>query len=163
MFEHRDPSAVTSRFGIDPCDLGGCPSGRSNLPGTARIASSVPAFNRFSVRKRLALFVLAPKRGRTGRPTVVDRSYGSNLVRFDKIDRPDFLLALSHTIEMRKKLTSRFVETVAIPAVRRVEYHDELLPGLRFRVYQTGRKSWSVVGRVDGKQVRYTIGTYPHI
>jgi hypothetical protein len=70
---------------------------------------------------------------------------------------------LSHTIEMRKKLTSRFVETVAPPTRRRAEYHDELLPGLRFRVFSTGRKSWSVVGRVKGKQVRHTIGTYPTI
>ena len=44
-----------------------------------------------------------------------------------------------------------------------LEYHDELLPGLRFRVFSTGRKSWSVVGRVKGKQVRHTIGTYPTI
>ena len=64
---------------------------------------------------------------------------------------------------MRKKLTSRFVETVALPTRRRAEYHDELLPGLRFRVFSTGRKSWSVVGRVKGKQVRHTIGTYPTI
>ena len=64
---------------------------------------------------------------------------------------------------MRKKLTSRFVETVAPPTTRRAEYHDELLPGLRFRVFSTGRKSWSVVGRVKGKQVRHTIGTYPTI
>jgi predicted DNA-binding transcriptional regulator AlpA len=42
---------------------------------------------------------------------------------------------------MRKKLTSRFVETVAPPTRRRAEYHDELLPGLRFRVFSTGRFS----------------------
>ena len=64
---------------------------------------------------------------------------------------------------MHKKLTSRFVETVAPPVTRRVEYHDELLPGLRLRVFSTGRKSWSVVGRVQGRQVRHTIGTYPAI
>jgi hypothetical protein len=43
---------------------------------------------------------------------------------------------------MRKKLTSRLVETLSPPAAkRRIEYHDELLPGLRFRVYQTRRKA----------------------
>jgi integrase len=64
---------------------------------------------------------------------------------------------------MRKKLTCRFLETVPPPATRRVEYHDELLLGLRLRVFATGRKSWSVVGRANGKQVRHTIGTYPTI
>ena len=64
---------------------------------------------------------------------------------------------------MRKKLTSRFVQTVAPPTRRRAEYHDELLPGLRFRVFSTGRKSWSVVGRVSGRQIRHTLGTHPTI
>ena len=62
---------------------------------------------------------------------------------------------------MRKKLTSRFVETVAAPRSRRVEYHDELLPGLRLRVFSTGRRSWSVVARVNGRQVRHGLGIYP--
>jgi hypothetical protein len=55
---------------------------------------------------------------------------------------------------MRQKLTARLVETLPIPKARRAEYHDELLPGLRLRVFITGRKSWSVVGRVDGRQIR---------
>jgi integrase len=64
---------------------------------------------------------------------------------------------------MRQKLTARFVETVRIPKAPRVEYHDELLPGLRLRIFSTGRKSFSVVGRVNGRQVRHTLGTYPTV
>jgi hypothetical protein len=64
---------------------------------------------------------------------------------------------------MRQKLTARLVETLPTPKARRLEVHDELLPGLRLRIFPTGRKTWSVVGRVDGQQIRHTIGTYPTI
>jgi hypothetical protein len=64
---------------------------------------------------------------------------------------------------MRQKLTARLVETLSAPKSRRIEFNDELLPGLRLRIFPSGRESWSVVGRVGGLQIRHTIGTYPTI
>jgi integrase len=42
-----------------------------------------------------------------------------------------------------KSLTARFVETVAPPASGRQEYKDAALPGFRFRVYASGRRTFS--------------------
>ncbi|MFL5323539.1 MAG: Arm DNA-binding domain-containing protein, partial [Microvirga sp.] len=43
----------------------------------------------------------------------------------------------------------------------RVEYADELTPGLHLRVGNNGHKSWSVVFRVGGRKNRMTLGIYP--
>ena len=64
---------------------------------------------------------------------------------------------------MRKKMNVRLIETLTPPKVRRYEIADELLPGLRLRVYPTGRKVWSAIARSDRRQVRQNIGTYPAI
>jgi hypothetical protein len=82
---------------------------------------------------------------------------------FHEIEAPDKIFNLSHIIGMRQKLTARLVETLPTPKVRRIEVHDELLPGLRLRVFPTGRKTWSVVGRIGREQVRHTLGRYPTI
>ena len=64
---------------------------------------------------------------------------------------------------MRKKLTSRTIETLATPFTRRKEVWDELLPGFGIRVSASGRKTFFAMGRVSGRQVRCTIGTYPTV
>jgi hypothetical protein len=61
---------------------------------------------------------------------------------------------------MRKKLTTRFVETFPPPRIKRVEVWDDLLPGFGMRVSTTGKVSWFVAIRLDGRPVRHTIGRY---
>ena len=63
-----------------------------------------------------------------GRQVATALDQALNAVRFDEIDRPDFSNVLSHTIEMRKKLTSRFVETVAPPTRRRADTTTSFSP-----------------------------------
>ena len=46
---------------------------------------------------------------------------------------------------------------------RRYEVRDLLLPGFGIRVSVGGKKTWFAVGRVGGRQVRHTIGTYPTV
>src|SRR3954453_17362000 len=59
-----------------------------------------------------------------------------------------------------KRLTAVFVEQ-ARSSGERVEYADELTPGLHLRVGNNGHKSWSVVFRVGGRKNRMTLGIYP--
>lgn len=63
-----------------------------------------------------------------------------------------------------KKLTDRFVDTIK-PGTQRTEYIDShrLGAGLRLRVSENGKKSWSVMYRrkSDSKMRRKTIGRYP--
>ena len=56
------------------------------------------------------------------------------------------------------RLTSVGVERLKPPASGRVDYADAVLPGLHLRVTDKGRKSWSVVYRVNGRQRRMTLG-----
>jgi integrase len=62
---------------------------------------------------------------------------------------------------MQKALTAKVVENLKPALSRRVELRDTLLPGFGLRVTVKGRKSWFAIGRVRGRQVRHTIGTYP--
>ncbi|WP_158044434.1 tyrosine-type recombinase/integrase [Skermanella pratensis] len=59
-----------------------------------------------------------------------------------------------------KPLTATFVDKVR-PSNDRTEYPDATVRGLRLRVEPTGRKSWSVLGRADGKLVRGRLGEFP--
>lgn len=62
-----------------------------------------------------------------------------------------------------RKLTDLFVERVKPPASGRAEYFDASFGGLSLRVTERGAKSWAVLYRMNGRQRRYTIGTYPAI
>jgi integrase len=64
---------------------------------------------------------------------------------------------------MRKTLTAKLIENFQPHIERRYEVRDLLLPGFGVRVSVNGKKSWFAVGRVGGRQVRHTIGTYPTI
>lgn len=83
-----------------------------------------------------------------------------DLVRFDP---PDNAFDLYYREMMKQKLSARLVDTIQPPKVRRIEIHDELLSGLRLRIYPTGKKVYSIVHRLDGQQIRHTIGTHPAI
>ncbi len=49
------------------------------------------------------------------------------------------------------------------PLDKQVDYRDELTKGLILRVGKSGKKSWQVRYRADGKQHRQSIGDFPHI
>ncbi len=46
---------------------------------------------------------------------------------------------------MRSRLTEVAVKRLAPDPKRRIEIHDELVPGLMLRVTESGKKSWSVL------------------
>jgi integrase len=49
------------------------------------------------------------------------------------------------------------------PTDKQVDYRDELTKGLILRVGKSGKKSWQVRYRSDGKQHRQSIGDFPHV
>ena len=62
---------------------------------------------------------------------------------------------------MRKKLTSKLIETMSLPQGRRLELWDQILPGFGVRVSNTGRKVWFCIVRVGNRNRRITLGTFP--
>ncbi len=64
---------------------------------------------------------------------------------------------------MQKTLTAKFVENLQPRVDRRYEVRDVLLPGFGIRVSVNGKKTWFAVARIDGRQVRHTIGKYPTV
>lgn len=62
---------------------------------------------------------------------------------------------------MRKNLTALFVDSVKPPEQGQADYWDSKLRGFGLRVSQGGRKVWVTMYRHQGRQRRYTIGTYP--
>jgi integrase len=72
--------------------------------------------------------------------------------------------AARHKLPMRKTLTARQCETLSCPAPRRrIDYRDTVVPGLCLRVTATARKTFTLRTRVNRRQVRYAIGSYPLI
>jgi len=64
---------------------------------------------------------------------------------------------------MRKNLTAKLIENLQPHTDRRYEVRDLLLPGFGVRVSVNGGKSWFAVARINGRQVRHTIGNYPTV
>jgi Arm DNA-binding domain len=62
---------------------------------------------------------------------------------------------------MRKNLTALFVDSVKPPEKGQADYWDTKLRGFGLRVSQGGRKVWVAMYRHQGRQRRYTIGTFP--
>jgi hypothetical protein len=58
-----------------------------------------------------------------------------------------------------RKLTQPAIEKLNAPPSGRIEYWDSQLPGFGLRISETGRKTWVVMYRVQGKLVRETLGT----
>jgi integrase len=61
----------------------------------------------------------------------------------------------------KQRLSAKFVESVKAPPVGQVDYFDATLPAFGLRVSKDGAKSWFCFYRVDGKQVRQTLGRFP--
>jgi integrase len=63
---------------------------------------------------------------------------------------------------MAKTLTARSIETAKIPAVRQ-EIPDGGCRGLFLVVQPSGRKSWAVRFRIDGRTGKHTLGSWPAV
>jgi len=61
------------------------------------------------------------------------------------------------------RLTDRKVASIRAPRAGRREYPDAIVPGLAFRITDGDAKSWTVRTRVNGRQLRVTLGPYPRI
>jgi len=61
------------------------------------------------------------------------------------------------------RLTDRWLSGFKPPPRGRLEFADGLCPGLRARITSKGKKSFSVVHWVNGRQQRVTLGLYPHV
>lgn len=65
---------------------------------------------------------------------------------------------------MKKRLTDRFLESVAAPTTGRAVYIDDNAPGLELRVSSDGRKAWSIrYTPKGGVRTRETYRTYPAV
>lgn len=67
--------------------------------------------------------------------------------------------AASDAERRRLKFTQLAVDRMKAPAEDRVEHWDTVLPGFGLRIASSGRKSWQVLYRVNGRSVRETLGT----
>ena len=61
------------------------------------------------------------------------------------------------------KFTTRSLDALKPPAQGRVEYWDVDTPGLGLRFSDRGRRTWTLMYRVKGRQRRMTLGTYPSL
>ena len=61
------------------------------------------------------------------------------------------------------KFTTRSLDALKPPAEGRVEFWDMDTPGLGLRISDRGRRSWTLMYRVKGRQRRMTLGTYPSL
>jgi len=61
---------------------------------------------------------------------------------------------------MTRKLTSKFIEAQKPDPSKRLEFRDELMPGLVLRVSKKGTKTFCLHKRVNGKMRRLTIGRF---
>lgn len=59
------------------------------------------------------------------------------------------------------RFTDRWLANCQPPPRGRLEFADGLCPGLRARITSKGKKSFSVVSWVNGRQQRVTLGRYP--
>ena len=60
-----------------------------------------------------------------------------------------------------RNLTVRLIDSIKPPLTGRIEYWDAGTPGFGLRVTQSGRKSWVVLYRHQGRPRRLTLGPYP--
>ena len=64
---------------------------------------------------------------------------------------------------MRTRFSDRLLQSVKPPPAgeRPVELWDALVPGLGFRIGASGTRTFHVMTRVNGRQVRQVVGPYP--
>ena len=64
---------------------------------------------------------------------------------------------------MRAKLSPKLIEHLKAPGPKRLDAWDTVLQCFGVRVSPNGRKTWFVIVRINSRQKRVTIGTYPAI
>ncbi len=62
---------------------------------------------------------------------------------------------------MRRKLTTKFIESKKPDPKKRLDFRDELMPGLVLRISTSGTKTFCLHKRINGKMRRLTIGRFP--
>ena len=62
---------------------------------------------------------------------------------------------------MRKTLTQKTLDHLQPASGKRYELRDTLLPGFMLRVSKSGGTVWYLAARVNGRQRRIKIGSYP--
>lgn len=70
---------------------------------------------------------------------------------------------MANRIAPRIRLTKTAIDELPAPATDREIYYDSRRLGLGLRVMSTGRKVWFWIGRLQGRTVRETLGTYPDL
>ncbi len=61
------------------------------------------------------------------------------------------------------KFTARGIEAIKPPERGQIDYWDAALPGFILRMSPSGRKTWCVSYRHEGRRRRHTLGTYPSL
>ncbi|WP_246594653.1 tyrosine-type recombinase/integrase [Mameliella sediminis] len=64
---------------------------------------------------------------------------------------------------MKRKLTTKFIEGQKPDPSKRLDFRDELMPGLVLRISTSGTKTFCLHKRIKGKMRRLTIGRFPII
>lgn len=64
---------------------------------------------------------------------------------------------------MKRKLTTKFIEGQMPKPSKRLDFRDELMPGLVLRISTSGIKTFCLHKRINGKMRRLTIGRFPII
>lgn len=61
---------------------------------------------------------------------------------------------------MKRKLTTKYIESLKPDPSKRREFRDELMPGLVLRISRSGTKTFCLLKRIDGKMRRVTVGRF---
>jgi len=61
---------------------------------------------------------------------------------------------------MKRKLTTKFIEGQKPNPSKRLDFRDELMPGLVLRISTSGTKTFCLHKRINGKMRRLTIGRF---
>lgn len=62
---------------------------------------------------------------------------------------------------MKRKLTTKFIEGQKPDPSKRLDFRDELIPGLVLRISTSGTKTFCLHKRINGKMRRLTVGRFP--
>lgn len=68
---------------------------------------------------------------------------------------------MSYGVGMKRKLTTKLIDNLPPAKGKRYEARDTLIPGLHLRVSATGRKVFYISARVERRNRRRKLGTYP--
>lgn len=108
--------------------------------------------------------------GATDTHAIPKATYGSTsfTVRRKLTHNPATRLDLSLTRQvrafyhelMKSKLTPKFIDSIKPNPSKRLDFRDDLMPGLVLRVSASGTKTFCLHGRINGKMRRLTIGRY---